>query len=397
MEVEPKHHKPDSVNEISEDLEELRDFSSECSDNFPQILQALNITLAMTSYDSNRLILVRALDGELNTQLEFFPRPMGLHVDQNTLTLGTLTQVINFKRADFFLPKIKDGHYDNLQTFSRKLYEKHPQRAAKYIESRDKKISELKLADAMYAQRAFITTGRINIHDIAWGSDRLWIVNTAFSCLCSLDPEYNFIAHWKPEFISALKPEDRCHLNGMAMLNGMPKYVTTCGQRDIKDDWYERELNGAVIDIETNQVLASGLYMPHSPRVNGDYVYFCESGRACIKRIHRETGNIEVFKPLPGFCRGMCFHGELLFVGLSAMRETERKTYMPIRDFIDPNDTFCGVWLLNANTGELIAELKFTGDVNQIYDIAVINDGHFAAITSGDDVLNQHLYDYVED
>lgn len=397
MSTEKEHQGASNVDSPELYLDDEMDFSSQYTENFPGILTSLNISLAATSYDSSRLIILRTQDNKLNTQLEFFHRPMGLYIDESTFVIGTLNNVINFKRTDFFLPQIQSGGFDNLNTFSRKLQEKKPELLNDYLKNRDEKLVELKQANALYSERACLTTGRINIHDIAWGSDRLWILNTAFSSLCSLDPDYNFIAHWKPSFISELRPEDRCHLNGLAMRDGMPKYVTVCGQENSKDAWYNRELNGAIIDIESNEILVSGLYMPHSPKVHGDYLYFCESGLACIKRIHLETLKVEVFAELPSFGRGLCFYGDLMFLGLSVVRDSENVSDMPIRQKIKEEDSFCGIWILDVNSGQKIAEVVFTGDVGQIYDLAVIPNGDFAALCTSGDVLNQHLYDFVEE
>ena len=45
-------------------------------------------------------------------------------------------------------------------------------------------------------------------------------MNTLFSCLAGLDSRYSFVPRWRPPFISALAAEDRCHLNGLAMVDG---------------------------------------------------------------------------------------------------------------------------------------------------------------------------------
>ncbi len=50
----------------------------------------------------------------------------------------------------------------------------------------------------------------------------LWVVNTRFSCLRTLHPDYSFVPHWRPSFISGLAAEDRCYLNGLAMVGGKP-------------------------------------------------------------------------------------------------------------------------------------------------------------------------------
>ena len=77
----------------------------------------------------------------------------------------------------------------------------------------------------MLAATLLDVTGEIQCHEIAWGSTDngepdLWIVNTLFSCLAGLDPRYSFVPRWRPPFVSALAPQDRCHLNGLAMRDG---------------------------------------------------------------------------------------------------------------------------------------------------------------------------------
>jgi len=244
------------------------DFSSTATDNFAKILKALNISLAVTSYQSARLILVRS-DGEtIDTNLKAFPRPMGIYADENHITLGTFNQVLEFKRADDILESIKNGSLDNTGNFSTKVLEKDKEKMQELKEQRDEEIAEVRKADALYLPRASLTTGMINIHDIAWGDEGLWVVNSTFSCLSTLSPDNSFVARWKPKFISKLVPEDRCHLNGMAMLNGKPKYVTTFNMEDSRDSWSEGRIDyGTLIDIDTDEILIEGMIMPHSPKV----------------------------------------------------------------------------------------------------------------------------------
>ena len=96
----------------------------------------------------------------------------------------------------------------------------------------------------------------------------LWIVNTRFSCLCTLTNNYNFLPQWRPNFVSAIAPEDRCHLNGVAIVDGMPKYVTVLGQTDSPGGWRENKISGGcILEVPTSKVITDGLSMPHSPRM----------------------------------------------------------------------------------------------------------------------------------
>jgi len=62
-------------------------------------------------------------------------------------------------------------------------------------------------------------------------------------------------------------PEDRCHLNGLAVVDGQPKYVTALGTTDTPGGWRERKADGGVLlDVESGETLIDNLSMPHSPR-----------------------------------------------------------------------------------------------------------------------------------
>src|SRR5437588_660487 len=98
--------------------------------------------------------------------------------------------------------------------------------------------------DAWFLPRASHVTGDIRIHEIAFVGAELWIVNTRCSCLCTLDPDYSFVPRWRPPFITALAAEDRCHLNGLAMVDGRPKYVTALGATDTANGWRQNKAKG---------------------------------------------------------------------------------------------------------------------------------------------------------
>jgi len=369
------------------------DFSSTATDNFAKILKALNISLAVTSYQSARLILVRS-DGEtIDTNLKAFPRPMGIYADENHITLGTFNQVLEFKRADDILESIKNGSLDNTGNFSTKVLEKDKEKMQELKEQRDEEIAEVRKADALYLPRASLTTGMINIHDIAWGDEGLWVVNSTFSCLSTLSPDNSFVARWKPKFISKLVPEDRCHLNGMAMLNGKPKYVTTFNIEDSRDSWSEGRIDyGTLIDIDTDEILIEGMIMPHSPKVYKGEVYVCESGLGVVWRYNPITKEKAQVVKLQGFTRGLYFYGGVMFVGLSQVRASEIKTPSPISTMYD--ETYAGVWMINLEDNTEIGHIKFDGDVDQIYDIAIIPDSTMPELLNVNSSLTRHIFDF---
>lgn len=371
------------------------DFSSTYTDNLPKIFNKLNITLAVTSYQTARLIFVKSDGEKLETEFKQYPRPMGIYADANRITLGTFTEVLEFRRSDDILEKIKAGDLDQEENFSKKVLEKDKEKMEELIKYRKEELEEVKKSDALYLPRASITTGMINIHDIAWGEEGLWVVNSTFSCLSTLSPDHSFVARWKPPFISELLPEDRCHLNGMAMKDGKPKYVTTFNRFDEKDSWTkENRHDGTLIDIESNEILLEGLIMPHSPRYHKGFVYVCESGTGKIWKYNPRTKEKTELIKLQGFTRGVNFYGGLMFVGLSKSRASQIKNPIPLSK--EYEETFSGIWVINLEDGSEIGYIKFEGDVDQIYDIAVIPNATQASLLEGHSSLIRHIFDYKE-
>lgn len=312
------------------------DFTSHASSNFPAVLAGLKLSLVATSYQAHKLFFLRSDGQQIDVNFKNFPRPMGLAVTPEQITLGTLHEVWRFRRSDDALALLEDSQ-----------------------------------ADACYVASACHTTGLINIHDIAYGDKGLWVVNSNFSCLATLEPDYSFVPRWKPDFISQLAPEDRCHLNGMALHDGLPAYVTTFNQSDAEKSWRTGAKDqGALIDVNTGAVKLADLVMPHSPRCYNGYVYFCESGHGLVRRYDPRTETtVDVIK-LQGFTRGMDFYGPLMFVGLSKVRDSAVAAPAPIAQ--EYAETLSGIWCINLTDHSVVGYVCFEGNIDQIYDVAVL-------------------------
>ena len=225
------------------------------TDKFPDLLAQLGISLVVSTYQAGHLILVRNDGDTLNTHFRTFNKPMGVAADQARLAVGTANEVWFYRNVPAVTGKLKPA-------------DKH---------------------DACYIPRDIHVTGDIDIHEMAWGLDespnrsnlsQLWLVNTKFSCLCTLDHEHNFIPRWRPPFVSALYLEDRCHLNGLGMRDGQPHYVTMLGETDTPGGWRSNKANGGLLmDVISNEILLRGLAMPHSPRWYDNRLWLLESGQ----------------------------------------------------------------------------------------------------------------------
>ncbi|NER80431.1 MAG: TIGR03032 family protein [Leptolyngbya sp. SIO1D8] len=306
--------------------------------NFPDLLNQLGISLAVSTYQAGKVVLIRA-DGEtLNTHFRMLQKPMGLAVDETgKMAIGTSSHIWEFRNVPAVAPKLDSvGNHD-----------------------------------ACFLPRNIHVTGDIDIHEMAWGNEGLWFVNTRFSCLCTQDLDHSFVPRWRPPFVSAYAPDDRCHLNGLELVEGRPKYVTALGTTDTASGWRAHKAHGGILmDVTTNGVLAQGLSMPHSPRWYRNQLWVLESGNGNLSTVDLATGHVNPFVWLPGFTRGLDFYGPLAFVGLSQVRESAVFSDIPLTQRL--TERICGVWVINIETGQTLAFLRFEDAVQEIFAVQVL-------------------------
>ena len=192
--------------------------------------------------------------------------------------------------------------------------------------------------DRLYVPQLGWTTGDLDVHDIAVdGAGRPVFVNTLFSCLATVSESHSFAPVWQPPFISKLAAEDRCHLNGVAVEAGEPRYVTSVSISDVADGWRDhRVAGGVVIDVASGEVVASGLSMPHSPRLHRGRLYLLDSGSGRFGWIEPGSGRFEEVCFCPGYARGLAFVGEFAVIGLSLPRHNRSFSGLPLDDAAEP-------------------------------------------------------------
>lgn len=317
--------------------------------SMPQLLGQLNVSLLITTYQAGQLVIARVDDqGKLNTHFRGYQAPMGLAADAGRLAIGAKHHVWTLR---------------NQPDLGRSL---------------DSRV------DACYVTRSMHVTGDIRIHEIGWCDEELWIVNTRFSCLCTLDPRYSFVPRWRPKFITAYTPDDRCHLNGLAIVGGRPKYCTALGATDSAGGWRENKPSGGILlDVESNEIMTRGLSMPHSPRLYRNQLWVLNSGRGTLDTIDPKTGRSETVVQLPGFTRGLDFFGDYAFIGLSQVRETAVFSGLPITE--QSIDRQSGVWIVDLRTGRTAGFLRFSEKVQEIFAVQVLAGIRFPEIVGDDD------------
>lgn len=229
--------------------------------------------------------------------------------------------------------------------------------------------------DRLYVPQLGYTTGDVDAHDIAIDDEGPVFVNSLFSCLARPSDRYSFVPFWRPSFISKLAAEDRCHLNGLAIKDQQAAFVTCVSQTDIHEGWREhRHDGGVVIDVQSGDIIADGLSMPHSPRWHQGRLWVLNSGKGEFGYIDTEYGRFVPVAFCPGYLRGMSFHGDFAVVGLSRPRKNQVFEGLALQKMLENKNVSprCGLQVINTLTGDIVHELRIEGIVEELYDVCVL-------------------------
>jgi len=301
-------------------------------------LAAQDISLALTTYQSNRLFFIgRTAEGErLALHERLFDKPMGLFWRDERLSMACRYQIWQL------VNRLPPGHSHEG-------------------------------GDRLYCPRRAWITGDLNAHEVVEDRQgRLLFVNTDFSCLATVDAEHNFVPLWQPPFISKLVAEDRCHLNGLALKDGEPTWMTACSQTDEAAGWrHHRHDGGVVLHLPSNAIVARGFSMPHSPRWYRDRLWLLNSGSGELGYLDGER-----FEPVcyaPGFVRGLAFSGDFAILGLSQLRSSSfGGLALEQRLAADGQQAQCGLMVVDLTQGRVVHWLRFGNLVEELFDVVVI-------------------------
>ncbi len=315
-----------------------REVRYEHSQEFPRILAQQKISLLVSTYQAGKLVVLGSHEDRLALSFHNFEQAMGIAIHRRRIAVGGRSQVWYLRNT--------------------------PSIAAQ--------VDPPGTHDACYLTRASHVTENIHGHELAWCGDELWLVNTRFSCLCTLDDDHSFVPRWRPPFISTLAPEDRCHLNGLAVQQERPKYVTAHSETDTPAGWRPvKATSGCVVDVTSGQTVARGFAMPHSPRVHAGRLWLLNSGCGQLVTVRPSDGQVQVVSRQPGYTRGLSFAGPYAFIGLSKIRETSTFGGVPIAE--DRESLKCGVGVVDLRTGRLVAHFEFLSGVEEIFDVQVLH------------------------
>lgn len=316
-------------------------FEISSSRQFADWLAQAGCSLVFTTYQAGRVFFIgTTAERRLSMFERYFNRAMGLAAQGQTLWLASLYQLWRFENT------LTPG-----ETWGPKQY------------------------DRLYVPRVGWTTGDVDAHDIGIAADgRPIFVNTLFSCLATVSETHSFVPLWRPPFISRLAAEDRCHLNGLAMVEGKAKYVTVVSRSDVADGWREHRNNGGVIiDVESGEIVCTGLSMPHSPRVHGGRLFVHNSGTGEFGTVDTAAGKFVPLAFCPGYLRGLTFVGNYAVVGLSKPRDGAF-TGLALDQALAGKDAKarCGLMVIELKSGDISHWLQFDTVIDELYDVAVL-------------------------
>jgi uncharacterized protein (TIGR03032 family) len=310
------------------------------SRHFTDWLAEQQVSLAFTTYQTGKLFVIgRQPDGQLAVCERTFNRCTGLWGDGETLWMSSLYQLWRFKNG------LKPGF----------LHQG---------------------CDRLYVPRVGYTTGDLHIHDIAVDAGgRVVFINTRFGCLATFSHQSSFRPLWRPPFLSQLVPEDRCHLTGLALDDGRARYVTAASTSDVADGWRDRRRDGGcVIDVRSNQVIVTGLSMPHAPRVYRGRLWLLNSGTGFFGNVDATSRTFVPLTFCPGYLRGLAFIGDYAVVGLSRPRQDSTFGGLALEDELKARgaEARCGLHVIDLRNGDVAHWLRLEGMVSEVYDVAVL-------------------------
>lgn len=319
----------------------LTPFSITYTPQIPELMNRLKCSLALSTYQAGKVVLISPdPDNEKMISLpRSFQKPMGIAVHGDHMVISLKDEIVTFQN-------------------SKELAAHYPNKPHTY--------------DNLWLPRTTFYTGQVDMHDVGFGKDGIYAINTSFSCICKIDGFHNFKPVWTPPFITDAEQGDLCHLNGMVIQNGLPKYVTALGTSNTPGGWRENIVNGGVLmDVESNEVILDGLSMPHSPKLYEESLYMLTSANGEFIKVDLKNKTYEVIKKFDGFCRGLSIYKDHAFIGFSKLRKNS-STFAKL-SFSDKAN-FAGIKVVHIPTRAEVGQIIYHSSVDEIYEVCILEN-----------------------
>src|SRR5215831_8337614 len=302
------------------------------SARFSDWLASVDACLSLTTYQAGRLFFIgRKADGGVRAHERLIEQCQGLWTDGQTLWTSGRYMLWRFENM------LRNGEVTPTG------------------------------ADRKFVPLEGRVIGGIDTHDIGVGdvdgARRPIFVNTLYGCLATISETASFRPLWRPSFLSALVPEDRCHLNGLAMDGARPAFVSAVSRSDVADGWRDRRHDGGiVIDVASNEIVASGFSMPHSPRLYDGKLWLLNSGAGEFGVVDPVDGTFTPVCFCPGYARGLAFIGRYAVIGLSQPRRGHTFAGLALDDRLAEKDAVarCGMLIVDIDSGNAVEWVRLS-------------------------------------
>jgi VCBS repeat-containing protein len=127
-------------------------------------------------------------------------------------------------------------------------------------------------------------------------------------------------------------------------------------------------------DLASGEAVASGLSMPHSPRMHGGKLWLLNSGTGEFGFIEPDEGRFQAVAFCPGYLRGLSFHGDFALLGLSKARGDATFSGLELEAALASRgaEPQCGLYVIDLRNGDAVHWLRIEGVVEELYDVVFL-------------------------
>ena len=219
--------------------------------------------------------------------------------------------------------------------------------------------------------RSHFFPGCLYMHDLAMIGDRLYANSVGQNAVIRFDAGGNFERVWWPRCLETetgiVFGQNHLQLNSIAAGTNLESSFFSASTDKISarrpgHKNFPVDRCGVIFSGATREVAVRGLTRPHSARLHQGQVWVDNSGYGELGV--GEAGKFQPVFKLPGWTRGLCFHGSIAFVGTSRVIPRFRQ-YAP---GLNVDSSLCGLHAVDTQSGKVLGSLIWAYG-NQIFAV----------------------------